>query len=274
MAKPVTTCFQERIASLYEKSILLQIKHMNMIKLLVLQMMLFPFIARGEIKPGSTSEKKARDTEVGIVKSEDFEVTGDGSADSWSKTEWISIPPRENNANNYTTRVKVLYSTTGIYFLFECEDKVLTATMNSDNMNLWEEDVVEVFLWTEEDFPVYFEYEISPLNYELPIIVPNYKGRFYGWLPWHYEGDKKTRHATATRGGPKVPNASIKAWTAEFFIPYKLLAPLPQVPPEPGTKWRANMYRIDYDQEPTHFSWQKTSGSFHDYNSYGTFIFE
>ena len=39
-------------------------------------------------------------------------------------------------------------------------------------------DVFEVFLWTDEKQPIYFEYEISPLGYELPILVPNFGGKF------------------------------------------------------------------------------------------------
>lgn len=211
---------------------------------------------------------------VTIKKCEDFQVTGDGSSEAWKRTEWISLVQQGSNRSDYTTEVKVLYSGTGIYFLFNCVDKKLTTTMQADNLNLWEEDVVEVFLWTSEDFPVYFEYEISPMNYELPIIIPNYKGRFLGWLPWNYEGDKKIRHATSTEGGEKKSGATVSAWKAEFFIPYKLLNPLPQVPPVSGTKWRANMYRVDYDNGPSPFAWQKTTRSFHEYTSFGTFIFE
>jgi len=134
--------------------------------------------------------------------------------------------------------------------------------------------VVEVFLWTDESFPVYFEYELSPLDYELPIIVPNYNGKFYGWQPWHYEGDRKTRHATSVNGGEKISGASVSGWMAEFFIPYKLLVPLNQVPPVSGTKWRANMYRIDYDNGAAHYAWQKTGKTFHEYKKFGTIIFE
>ena len=47
---------------------------------------------------------------------------------------------------------------TGLYFLMEGTDRTLTATMNEDFMDLWKEDVFEVFLWTDERFPVYFEY--------------------------------------------------------------------------------------------------------------------
>jgi len=212
--------------------------------------------------------------ELSVKKCLDFEINGTGNAEQWKLAEWINLPQRTAKPDTYATKAKVLYSQSGIYFLFHCEDKKLLAGLRADNLDLYEEDVVEVFLWTKEDFPVYFEYELSPLNYELPIMVPNYKGDFFGWLPWHYEGDKKTRHATSVVGGKKETGSSISAWLAEIFIPYKLLAPLPQVPPKPGTRWRANMYRIDYDQGMTPFSWQKTGPSFHDYNNFGTFVFE
>jgi hypothetical protein len=209
-----------------------------------------------------------------VRKCTDFTVTGDGKSENWSSTNWIMLGRQDQGKVDYRTRAKVLYSETGIYFLFDCEDRKLTSTLKADNLDLYTEDVVEVFLWTGENFPVYFEYEISPLDFELPIIIPNNRGTFLGWLPWKYEGDRRVRHATSVKGGMKESGAAVKGWMAEFFIPYRLLTPLGNVPPVSGTKWRANMYRIDYDQGPTHFSWQKTSGSFHEYQKFGTFIFE
>jgi Carbohydrate family 9 binding domain-like len=209
-----------------------------------------------------------------VKKCQDFKVTGDGSADVWKSAKWIEIIQQGPDKSPYKTKAKVLYSETGIYFLFDCEDDKITATMKADNLDIYNEDVVEVFLWTDENTPLYFEYELSPLNYELTIIVPNNEGDFFGWLPWHYEGDRRTQHATTVTGGEKESGASIDGWKAEFFIPYKLLKPLNNVPPVPGTKWRANMYRIDYDNGTTLFTWQKIKKSFHEYKSYGTFIFE
>lgn len=209
-----------------------------------------------------------------INKCKDFKVTGDGSSDTWKKTKWVELVQQGPDIFPYTTKAKVLYSETGIYFLFDCEDKKLTSTLKGDNLNIYTEDVVEIFLWPEESFPVYFEYELSPLNYELTIMVPNYNGQFLGWLPWHYEGDRKTQHETSVKGGKKESGSSVKGWIAEFFIPYKLLTPLPKVPPVSGTKWRANMYRIDYDNGTAHYAWQKTDKSYHEYNKFGTFIFE
>lgn len=209
-----------------------------------------------------------------VKKCPDFKVTGDGSSEHWNKANWIILEQRSNREFPYLTKVKVLYSETGIYLLYDCQDTRLTTTMKADNLNLWLEDVVEAFFWTDETFPVYFEYEISPMNYELPIMVPNYKGNFFGWLPWHYEGDKKIQHQTSVTGGKKKSGRTVTGWKAEFFIPYKLLVPLNNVPPVSGTKWRANFYRIDYDHGQTTFSWQKTDKTFHEYFNFGTLVFE
>ena len=65
--------------------------------------------------------------------------------------------------------MKLLYSPTGLYSLFEGTDAKLTTTNLADFDNLWEEDVFEIFLWTDETEPIYFEYEISPLAAERPI---------------------------------------------------------------------------------------------------------
>lgn len=234
----------------------------------VLIVMLSFFIAEG------ISAQIDKAATLTVKKTDDFEVTGDGSDATWENTSWVSLPQRKPDTRFYDTKAKVLYSETGIYFLFDCQDKKLNSTIKKDNEDLWEEDVVEVFLWTDESFPVYFEYELSPLNYELPIMVPNNKGTFFGWLPWHYEGERKTRHATSVRGGKKESGAAVSAWMAEIFIPYKLLAPLQNVPPKSGTKWRANLYRIDHDNGTATYSWQKTDKTFHEYNKFGTFIFE
>jgi hypothetical protein len=211
---------------------------------------------------------------VVIKKCRDFKITGDGKSNQWNSTSWINIVQQEGTTSSYKTKTKVLYSETGIYFLFNCEDQKLTSTMKADNLNLYEEDVVEVFLWPDEHFPVYFEYELSPFNFELPIIVPNKNGNFLGWLPWHYDGDRKTQHATSVIGGTFDGGGAVSAWIAEFFIPYKLLNPLIQDPPVSGNHWRANMYRIDYDNGIIPFAWQKTIKTFHEYNKFGTFIFE
>jgi hypothetical protein len=203
----------------------------------------------------------------------DFEVTGTGEHAAWAQAEWTTLRRRQPDGHPYDSRFKVLYSNTGLYFLMDATDRKLTATMNEDFMDLWNEDVFEVFLWTDERYPVYFEYEISPLNRELPIIIPNFGGQFLGWRPWHYERDRMTRKATSTTG-PKQSHAAIQGWRAEFFIPYTLLKPLQNVPPKPGTRWRANFYRMDHDDgKRTQWEWARVGDSFHEYQKFGDLLF-
>jgi Carbohydrate-binding family 9 len=219
----------------------------------------------------ATADQRPR---LSVKPTDDFEVTGTGDHASWRQTDWTALNRRQPDGHPYDARFKVLYSKTGVYFLMDGTDRTLTATMSEDFMDLWHEDVFEVFLWTDERYPVYFEYEISPLGRELPILVPNFGGQFLGWRPWHYEGDRLIRKATTIAGGPKQSSASIQGWRAEFFIPYTLLKPLQNVPPKPGTTWRANFYRVDHDNgRSTHWYWSRIEKNFHDYERFGELVF-
>ncbi|HEY8665789.1 MAG TPA: carbohydrate-binding family 9-like protein [Tepidisphaeraceae bacterium] len=211
--------------------------------------------------------------EMIIQSTSDFEIDGAGNAPTWKGAKWHNLT-LVGGESGYTSRCKLLYSRSGIYFLFECDDELLKCTITKDQENIFNEDVVEVFLWPEESQQTYFEYEISPLDVELTILVANAQGTFYGWLPWHYEGERKTRHATAVRGGPRKSMAKIEGWSTEFFIPFALLKGLNNMPPAPGMRWRANMYRIDYDHGGTHWAWcPDTGANFHNIAGFGTIIF-
>lgn len=210
-----------------------------------------------------------------VKRCDDFAVNGKGDANAWRTAAWTSLTRRPNGKHDYTARFKMLYSDRGVYVLFDGTDKTLTATMQEDFLDLWTEDVFECFFWTDERDPVYFEYEISPLGYELPILVPNLGGRFLGWRPWHYEGARKIQKRVSATGGDNTAMASVTNWRAEVFIPYELLKPLRNVPPKPGTKWRANFYRVDYDDDKvTGWDWARVGPSFHEFNKFGTLVFE
>jgi predicted TIM-barrel fold metal-dependent hydrolase len=223
---------------------------------------------------GSTKSIAARPS-YRVPRTEDFNVTGDGAAAAWNSADWASLRRRTDQGHDYEARFKVLYSQRGLYVLMDGTDRKLTATMTEDFQNLWTEDVFEVFLWPDEREAVYFEYEISPLGQELPILVPNMQGKFFGWLPWHYGGARKIAKATAVRGGEKKSGSAISGWTAEMFFPYELLKPLENVPPQPGTTWRANFYRMDYDDgKNSGWDWSRVGPSFHEYSKFGSLIFE
>ncbi len=210
-----------------------------------------------------------------VTRCDDFTVNGKGDAAAWQKADWVDLQRRPGAQHDYTARIKMLYSETGVYVLFDGTDSRLTATMQEDFADLWNEDVYECFFWTDERHPIYFEYEISPLGYELPILVPNMDGTFLGWRPWHYEGDRRIQKAVSATGGDNTSHAEVTGWRAEVFMPYAVLAPLQNVPPKPGSKWRANFYRMDYDGgRKTQWDWARVGPSFHEYQKFGTVVFE
>ncbi len=204
-----------------------------------------------------------------VKKTSDFELNGKGDHKSWNQTSFTTLHHRKGN-KHYSSEFKILYSDNGIYCLYVSEDSIITSTIKEDFADIFNEDVVEVFFWPNESSNIYFEYELSPYNFELPILVPNYDGKFLGWRPWHYEGDRLTKHAASIQ----KTKGKTTSWIAEFFIPYKLLTPLQNVPPKSGSIWRANFYRIDYDDKTSQWSWMPTRKNFHDYEKFGKIIFE
>ena len=194
---------------------------------------------------------------------------------AWAAIEWHDLARVGTGTATYATRFKAAYSEQGLYCLFDCEDRRLTCSGLPDNGNLFTEDVIEVFLWPDEQHPLYFEYEISPLGAQLPILVSNRDGAVHGWLPWHHEGARRCLAKTAARGGPLTPGATVTGWSAEFFIPFALLKGV-CLPPTVGQRWRVNFFRIDYDAgTASHWAWDPRTGSnFHDYRSFGTMTYE
>lgn len=213
---------------------------------------------------------------LAVPRVDDFALTGDGRAAPWRATRWNRLHRVGGGRLDHRTRTKVLWSRRGLYVLWDCVDRRIDCSLAADDADLFTEDVAELFLWTCERHPVYFEYEISPLGFQLPIAVINDgHGRFHGWRTWKEDGPRAIRRATAVRGGSKAPGAACTGWTAEVFIPFRLLHGLVDGRPQPGTRWRANIYRIDVaGRQPSHWAWSPASGDdFHTLAGFGTLLF-
>ena len=168
----------------------------------------------------------------------------------------------------------MLYSTTGLYFLMDGTDKTLTATMNEDFMDLWNEDVFEVFLWTDERHPVYFEYRDLAAQSRAADHRPQLRRPVPGLAALALRRRPPDPQEHQHRRRTEESRAAIDGWRAEFFIPYALLQPLQNVPPKPGTVWRANFYRMDYDGgKRTQWEWAPVGESFHEYQKFGDLVF-
>jgi len=210
-----------------------------------------------------------------VKKGQDFSITGNGSNSEWDKATWNKLIKLDPEGEEYPTRFKILYSGKGIYLLFEGKDNKITTKFDKDFDNLFNGDVFEVFFHPDPKMPLYFEYEINPLNKELVLIIPNLNGKIHGWIPWHYENDRRVVKQVNIEGGKMEAGGTIKSWNAELFFPYELFNPLSNVPPVSGTIWNANFYRLDYDSgKMVKWTWTPINQSFHEFEKFKPIKFE
>jgi hypothetical protein len=219
------------------------------------------------------SQNPAAET-LQVIRCNDFSINGRGTNSEWEKTSWHPLTRLDSAGINYPTHFKILYSTKGIYVLFEGEDNRISTKFDQDFQDLYNADVFEVFFHPDTSMPLYLEYEVNALDKELVLLIPNLTGRASGWLPFHYD-EKRVQKKVHVAGGKVEPGAAIKSWTAELFFPYQIFDPLLHVPPASGTVWHANFYRLDYDSgSMVKWSWAPIAHSFHEYKKFGSIQFE
>src|SRR2546428_1792941 len=86
-----------------------------------------PMAIRDHARVHAQAEERPR---LSVRPAEDFEVTGIGEHAGWQRAEWVPLRRRQPEGHPYESRFKMVYSSTGVYFLMEGTDRKLTATMN------------------------------------------------------------------------------------------------------------------------------------------------
>ena len=149
---------------------------------------------------------------------------------------WVTVP-RMPMCENVTggiprqgTDVQCAWTESAFHVLFTCIDAEPWATITQRDGNLWEEEVVEVFIDPVGDLESYFEVELNPLNTVLDLVLRRNRSGYRKDFAWDCEGLRTA--AVRTREG----------WNAEFLIPFAALVP---EAPKAGDQWRVNFHRID-----------------------------
>ena len=162
------------------------------------------------------------------------------------------------------TYVRSLWNEQAVFFYFE-------SWFDSLNVNpewsretaiegLWNKDVVEVFL-KPGAAPSYFEIEVSPLGQwaNMRIVEP----RVEVDLEWNSDLELET-----------LLSKHESIWRVFLGLPYKSIW---EEPPEVGTSWRVNLYRIAGNEPHREYlAWRPTftgQPDFHVPSSFGHLIF-
>ena len=158
-----------------------------------------------------------------------------------------------------STTCRALWSDRFLYLAYECPFTELTdfgqarsGERVSKGGSLWDKDVVEFFCAPDpSQLNHYTEYEWAPNNEALDLRLRRPESDF-AWssgMEWQVRVDR----------GRKV-------WTSEVRIP---LSALSETAPKVGTRWRANLYRIDRAHRAFLASNPLLSGSFHTPERFG-----
>jgi len=167
------------------------------------------------------------------------------------------------------TEVRGFWTDTDLYLLFTCPYTTLNLWLPADNSKdrdkLWDRDVVEFFLGDDwKDIKHYREFEIAPTGDWIDLAINLNKESY----------DSSWQSGWARQGRIDEKN---HVWYAAARVP---LTSVSAQPVKAGTKWRANLYRIEGqgpDAQRHFMCWQPTCVVNRDPNHvpehFGTLIF-
>ena len=172
-------------------------------------------------------------------------IVVDGKLDdpSWLKATCIDLVLADSGENpRQKTRARVLWDDEYLYVAFYCEDSDIWGVTTERDKDIYNQEVVEVFLDPDRDNYTYIEIEVSPLNAVLDLFMLNRGGRHRGLWDWDSDG---LLTAVVVDGDPSQRGTEDRSWTVEMAIPMSDCCTAPNLPPEPGDVWHMNLYRID-----------------------------
>jgi len=94
---------------------------LNTVLYYLLFLTFIPSIINGQSSQNNSELKTInQDSIYSVYPTPDFSISGDGSSENWTNIEWLQLEQRSFAIKDHSqvTKLKVLYSQTGIYFLF------------------------------------------------------------------------------------------------------------------------------------------------------------
>lgn len=158
------------------------------------------------------------------------------------------------------TTAYVTYDDTCIYLAFRCNDsapeKSKTETKMNDNLDIFQDDTVEIFLDTNHDRTTYYHFAVNSLG-----------ARYEA----HVDAGKELRDAGWNPAWEVKTKIGAQYWTAEMRIPF---ASLSTSYPQSGTCWGINLTCSRWAGKfPEYTSWAMITGGFNQPMKFGELIF-
>ncbi|MBI2894354.1 MAG: carbohydrate-binding family 9-like protein [Deltaproteobacteria bacterium] len=168
------------------------------------------------------------------------------------------------------TIAKVLWNDDALFVAFECEDRRVHSTYSRHDDELWNQDVVEVFLDPGGQGRGYYELQVSPASVVFDSFLPGYRQNQNDW--------SSGMQAHAHVDGTLDDDDEDRGWSAEMKIPFAAIDRAPDRPPRIGATWRVNFFRLDLgpgDRSPRGAAWSPPlRPDFHQTARFGRLVFD
>ena len=191
---------------------------------------------------------------------------------------WADVQGIDWGPPPWVTRFRGVSTPDALLLRFDVYDDKPWHTMTRRDEHIWEEEVVEIFLDPDRTGLNYYELEINPVNVLCDLVVVKPWPELHSDPAWDFAGVETG--VVPYRG----EHAGPEGWTATARLPWQGFRALPSraaLPPQPGDKWRFNLYRIKRPRGPArphddviHAAWSPTGGpSFHVPAAFRDFVF-
>lgn len=203
-------------------------------------------------------------------------IDGDLNETSWRSAQKLPLsnnldgtPIKETSFRSYAM---TCYDSDNLYIAFVNHDHQIFSYYSKCDEFLWKEEVVEVFIDTDEFPSTYIELEVSPKNVVFDSFITDTTNIDLVVTPqFDLEG---WRTAVSVHGTVNNNSDYDSLWIAEMAIPFTSLESDFKIKQIAEYIWRINFYRLDRDDlGPTDYAWSPTYGRFHTPSKFGTIIF-
>ncbi len=230
----------------------------------------FTVVAGGEATTSSTPVLVARRVEGAIA------VDGRLDEAAW-KSAQRSNPLRNADGSeaqpDLATVVMAAYDDTTLYLAFTVRDPAIESPYRNRDDELWNGDVVEVFLDPGADGKDYVELQVSPANVVFDALFESH--RTPDWPQARSFNPKGVKSAVQVTGTLNQAGDEDSGYDVEIAIPFGDL-PGMKAPPEPSATLRANFFRIEARDGKVAGAqaFSPAAGDFHDLSKAGLIRFE
>ncbi len=178
-------------------------------------------------------------------------ITIDGKLDekAWKSADVIDTfyllrksPKDEIKPAVSRTVARLLWDDEFLYIGIEAQDKDIWATITEHDGKLWTEDVLELFIKPDKNNPAYYEFEFSPKNVVLDLIIPRRGSRSFAFSK-RYESNLKS--AVKVYGTLENWKDKDEKWVLEVAIPFTAFKETVP-PPRVGSEWTFAVCRYNY----------------------------